>query len=231
MGGRDRIARVGLRPRLRVERVRVARDAEDHAVARLVLEESFGQLLDVVAVLRVHRRGLAFVGGGDLDDERLGAGAGARLDGLHEISPLVEVELVDDGAVHVGTVEGVSDVGHDFESRVAAGVDDLVVHRADTATERRGLLSQGLDGVEDERGLLHRRCGREDLGARLAVSRREVDGEAAAHGRLAVLAGHVDVDVADDARVHAAVVLADPAEDGRDDPRDLPGVRGQRFAS
>lgn len=125
---------------------------------------------------------------------------------------------------------GVGDVRDDLEVRAALRVEDLVLERFDVALERRRLVAQIPDRVEDEAGLVLGRRRGEDLSAGLVVRARHVDRNAAAQRRLPVLTRDVHVQLGDDPDVAVGVVVpVHPAEDGRDHVRDLPRVRLERL--
>ena len=107
----------------------------DEREPAVVLKDAFEHLDRVVLVLEADRVAVV-AGGGDLEQERLAAGAGRGLQHIDHVAGLMGVQLVDDRAVHVQAVHGAGVGGQRHEAR-GAGLDVQVVdqHR-DPAPER-----------------------------------------------------------------------------------------------
>ena len=98
-------ARVGLAPDLRVGPVVALVGGGDEGEPAVILQGAFQQLDRIVVVLEADRVAVV-AGGGDLEQQRLAAGAGGGLQHIDHVTGLVGVQLVDDGAMHVEAVHG-----------------------------------------------------------------------------------------------------------------------------
>jgi hypothetical protein len=94
-------------------------------------------------------------GGGDLEQQRLAAGAGRGLQNVDHMAGLMGVQLVDDGAVNIEAVHGAGIRGQRHEPGGGRGDVQVVDQDADPALERRrgaeGLASLVGELRQDER--------------------------------------------------------------------------------
>ena len=97
----------------------------DEGEPAVVLQDAFQHLDRVVVVLEADRVAVV-AGGGDLEQQRLAAGAGRGLEHIDHVAGLVRVQLVDDRAMHVQAVHGAGIGGQRHEAR-GAGLDVQVV--------------------------------------------------------------------------------------------------------
>ena len=157
-------------------------------------------------------------GGGDLEQQRLAAGAGRGLQHVDHVAGPVGVQLVDDRAMHVQAVHGAGVGGERHEAR-GAGLDVQVVDQdADPALERGRGADHALGLVEHDARLVAGGGGGVDLGALLAVGDQQVERDAGGERALAVLPRHRAVGGAEAPEAIGAL----PAEQRADHER-LPG--------
>ena len=215
---------LALRQTLRIGPVITLVGRGDEGEPAVVLQRAFQQLDRIVVVLEAD--GVAVVaGGGDLEQQRLAAGAGGGLQHIDDVAGLVGMQLVDDRAMHVQAVHGAGIGGERHEAR-GAGLDVQVVDQhLDPALERRGGADHALGLVEHDARLVAGGGGGVDLGALLAVGDQQVERDAGREGALAVLAGHGAVGGAEAAQAIGAL----PAEQRADHER-LPGSEGEGLA-
>jgi hypothetical protein len=170
----------------------------------------------------VANRVAVVAGGGDLEQQRLAAGAGRSLEHVDHVAGPVGVQLVDDRAMHIQAVHGGAVGGQRHEARRGRGDVQVVDQDADPALERRGRAHHPLGFVEYDAGLVAAGGGRVDLGALLAVGDQQVKADAGRKRALAVLARHRAVRGAEAPQAIGAL----PAEQRTDDEF-LPGSKGE----
>ena len=111
----------------------------DEGEPAVVLQDAFQHLDRVVVVLEADRVAVV-AGGGDLEQERLAAGAGRGLEHVDHVAGPVGVQLVDDRAMDVQAVHGAGIGGQRHEAR-GAGLDVQVVDQDRDPAPERGTSS------------------------------------------------------------------------------------------
>ena len=129
-------------------------------------------------------------GGGDLEQQRLAAGAGRGLEHVDHVAGPMRVQLVDDRAVHVQAVHGAAVGGQRHEAGGGRGDVQVVDQDADPALERRRRADHALGLVEHDARLIAGGGGGVDLGAVFAVGDQQIQADAGRERALAVLPRH-----------------------------------------
>ena len=166
--------------------------------------------------------------GRDHPDDRLVARPGTTVQHVVDRAGLVRVQLVHHRAVDVQPVQRRAFRRQRPQDRGDVRHRQVVLehpHPQRTA-HRRGPLGHPLRVVERDARLVLRGRGRVHLGTRLIVGREQVQQQAARHGRLPVLARHLDVGPAVPAQ---ACPRVHPAEDRRQDEA-LPRLEPDQLA-
>jgi hypothetical protein len=193
----------------------------DKGEPAVVLKDALQQL-DRVVVMLVADAVAVVAGGGDLEQERLPAGAGRGLQYIDHVAGLMGMELVDDRAVHVEAVHGAGVGGQRHEARGAGRDVQVVDQHRDPAPEGRRAVDHALGLVEHDPRLVAGGRGRVDLGALLAVGDQEVETDPGRERALAVLPRHRAVGGAEAAEAIGGL----PAEQTAHHER-LPGGQGK----
>jgi type I restriction enzyme, R subunit len=129
---REAEVRVGLAPHLWIGPVVVLVGGRDEGEPAVVRDRAFQDLDRVVLVLEADRVAVV-AGGGDLEQQRLAAGAGRGLQHIDHVAGLMGVQLVDDRPMHVQAVHGAGVGGQRHKAR-GAGLDvEVVDQRLDPA--------------------------------------------------------------------------------------------------
>ena len=205
-------ARVGLPPDSRVGPVITRVDGGDEGkprIRRLVGQRPLQRLHRELVMLAAHRVAV-MPGGGDLEDQRLASRARRRVELLDDLGSGMLMHLVHGGEVDVQPVH-LAGIGRERAEPGGGRQDREVVDRArHPCRERRAGRDHAFRLAEDDPRLIARGRGGIDMGAGLAIGHQRIERDPGQQGRLAVLAGDLDIGRAEPPQP----VGPFPAEDG-----------------
>ena len=186
---REPEVRIRLAPDRRISPVVALLGGSDEREPAVVGQRAVEHLDRIVVVLEADAVAVV-AGGGDLEQQRLAAGAGRGLQHIDHVARAVGVQLVDDRAVDVEAVHRAGVGGQRHEARGGGGDVQIVDQDADPAFEGGRRADHALGLVEHDARLVAAGGSGVDLGALFTVGDQEVEADPGRERALAVLPWH-----------------------------------------